>query len=245
MRTRLLFSAVLFYCWPVFGQKVIDITNADGYSIPDAQIAGMAGGEITSAVRYVKIKEGSPYFHEEWIKGALITTDGKAYTKLDIRLNLLDDEVNYKDSDGQEKIATTPLQAVIIGDSAYGTKYVFIRGDKWSVTDRTLSRSWVQVLVNDKVSLVRQIKKNVKVTTPYGSSTDEEAIIDIEVYYLQISGQFIRIRNWDALPILLQDKKDQIVQYIHSNHLRGRLPEEYAQVVSYYNSLISALPAKK
>jgi hypothetical protein len=102
----------------------------------------------------------------------------------------------------------------------------------------------VQVLVNDKVSLVRQIKKNVKVTTPYGSSTDEEVIADIEVYYLQISNQFIRIRNWDALPILLQDKKDQVLQYIHSNRLHGRLPEEYAQVVNYYNSLISAIPAK-
>jgi hypothetical protein len=48
---------------------------------------------------------------------------------------------------------------------------------------------------------------------------------------------FSPVKSLSALPDLLSDKKEELLQYISSNKLRGRSDGDYINLVSYYNSL--------
>ena len=115
----------------------------------------------------------------------------------------------------------------------------FIPGKPWTATDKSLEKAWLQVLVNDSVSLLLDIRKKLVESTPYASATAEETINDEETYWLQKGGNLVRVKHWSDLPALLGDKKGQVAKFIKENDLTGDAPIEYADVVAYYNTLLS------
>jgi|SRR6185437_6390249 len=224
-------------------QKVVDITHSDADVVRQQMINGLVGGQVITPVTYVKLTEGSPWFSDEWADGALLMTGGKVIEHLRLKLDLLQKEIHYKNADGQEMIATTPIRAVTLSSPA-GT-ITFVPGTPWRGIDKALDGAWLQVLVNDKVSLLHEIRKKMADNTPYGGSTVERTITDVHFFYLQINGKFLRIRSWSDLPALLGDKPQAVAAFIRDNHLKGRTPDEYAQVVTYYNTLIDSQKVTK
>ena len=238
MKSCLLLLLTVVLAADAGAQKVVDITQGDADVIGQERITGLVGGQVMSPVKYVKVIEGTPFFREEWLQGAIVLNGGTLLGHLDLRLDLLRHELHYKNGDGQEMIATTPVSAVTL--SAGGGNFTFVPGTPWREVDKALDGAWLQVLVNDKVSLLREDRKKLSENTPYGSSTTEQTISDADYYYLRMNGQFLRIRTWSRLPEMLGDRKKAVLEFIATNHLTGSTPEEYTQVVTYYNTLIDS-----
>src|ERR1051325_1278181 len=112
------------------GQTVIDVSKGDANVVGQEALAGMVGGVYFNLYKYVKVKEGSPYFMDDWSKGAIMLEGGKTIGHLEVKLNLLDNEVHYKGPDGKEMIASVPISEVLFGDSTTPTHYTFINGNK-------------------------------------------------------------------------------------------------------------------
>ena len=241
-----IFLAIAFFAIggvPAPAQRVVDITHSDADVVAQQRINGLIGGQVIPPVTYVKVTEGTPYFSDDWLYGTLLLSGGHVIDRLEIRLDLVQKEIHYKNADGQEMIATTPIRAVTLAAPA-GT-LTFIPGTPWRGIDNSLDGAWLQVLVNDKVSLLYETRKKVVDNTPYGGSTTERTITDVPFLYIQKDGNFLRIRNWSDLPALLTDKQQAIAAFILDNHLKGRTPDEYRQVVTYYNTLTDSLKTTK
>ncbi|HEY6899725.1 MAG TPA: hypothetical protein VI233_03745 [Puia sp.] len=217
------------------GQTVIDVSKGDANVVGQEALAGMVGGVYFNLYKYVKVKEGSPYFMDDWSKGAIMLEGGKTIGHLEVKLNLLDNEVHYKGPDGKEMIASVPISEVLFGDSTTPTHYTFINGNK--LADKSFTNVWLEVLVNDKVSLLHQLRKKIMTGASYGTATEEQTIQTIDFYYLQMDGKTQRIGSFSDLPGMFGGKKEQVAQFIKSGHLRGKTPSDYAQVVEYYNKL--------
>ncbi|MBS1659829.1 MAG: hypothetical protein JST68_02125 [Bacteroidetes bacterium] len=220
------------------GQTVIDVSKSDANVVGQEQLAGNVGGVYFNLIKYVKVKEGSPYFIDDWSKGAIVLPGGKTFNHLDIKLNLLDNEVHYMGADGKEMVASVPISEVLFGDSTTPTHYTFINGS--TLADQTLSNIWLEVLVNDKVSLMHQLRKKILTGSNYGSATEEQTIQTADFYYLQMNGKLQRVGSFSDLPGMFGWKKEMVAQFIKTNHLRGKSPTDYAQVVEYYNKLNAA-----
>lgn len=214
-------------------QKVVDVTRTDADVIGQERVNGLMGGQTIPLYQYVKLTEGTPFYKEDWSKGVIVLKDGHAYRDLELKLDLLHHEVHYKAPDGSEMIATAPIQMVSLDEA------MFIPGTPWKEMDKMLDSAWLRVLVNNKVSLLLEMRKKVRESTPYGSATTEEAIIDEDIYYLQMKGQLIRIRSWAELPGMFGDMKPTLIQYIKEHRLRGRSPGEYAQLIGFCNTLVT------
>src|ERR1700754_2235816 len=105
-----IFSAVL-----VLAQQVVDVAKIEyNQASSNGNITMSANGVLSSPVKFVRITSGTPYFSENWTKGTLVLEGGRAYSNLWLRLNLMDNEVDYKDVKGQEMTATTPIQYVFL-----------------------------------------------------------------------------------------------------------------------------------
>lgn len=140
-------------------------------------------------------------------------------------------------------MTTTPIRAVTL-NSNEGI-CTFVPGAPWKDVDNALDGAWLELLVNDNVSLLRQIRKKLNEEIPYGGSTAEQTITDFDFYYVQLKGRFVRLKGWSDLAGLFTDKRQQIDEYIRMNHLKGRSFKEYTQVVTYYNSLLNAQKVTK
>lgn len=235
MRSLLL---LLIICTGLFAraQKVIDITHADADVVGNERMRGLSGGSIFPADQYVKVKEGTPYYSDDWAMGTLVLDGGTTYQKLELKLDLLRHEVHYKDATDREMILTAPLREIVLYPGGLDARY-FILGKAWAGVDKKLADSWLQVLVNDKVSLMLDHRKKLVESTAYASSTVEQSIEDLEVYFLQKGGSCYRVTRWSELVGLLGDKSGPVARYIKENDLNGEAPIEYAQLVTYYNTL--------
>jgi hypothetical protein len=207
----------------------------DGDVVTQQVLTGLGPDHFSVTPKYARVTEGSPYFRDEWSEGSLLLENGKVAEHIQLRLDLFGKEIHYKNADSQEMILTTPTRAVMLM-GAEG-RIFFVPGTPWREIDKALDGAWLQVLVNDTVSLLHEIRKSMIDRTPFGGST-VSVISDFHIYYVQMNKKLIPIRSWSDLPGLFGDKKEEVTTFIHDHHLKGRAPEEYAQVVAYYNTLI-------
>jgi len=81
-----------------------------------------------------------------------------------------------------------------------------------------------------------QTLKKIHETIPYGTATTEQEILTINYYFLQMNNNFARFK-WEDWQDPFKDKKDQLAQFIKTNHLKGKTTEDYTKLVEYYNTL--------
>ncbi|HEV3325434.1 MAG TPA: hypothetical protein VG052_07500, partial [Puia sp.] len=58
-----------------------------------------------------------------------------------------------------------------------------------------------------------------------------------DFYFLSAKGLWMALTGWKDLQGYLDDKKDTIDKYIQDHHLKGKAPQDYIELVQYYNSL--------
>src|ERR1700722_6336066 len=237
MRHLLIAATSFLFCLTGRSQQVVNV-NSDNFSFSNRNNADISQ-MVHQPIKFVKITAGTPFFDDRWMKARLFDGNGDSYASHSVRLNLLDNDVSFLDADGTEMVTTIPVKKIQLTDTTTGTKYLFILGDRIPEADKAQAGVWLQVLVNDTVSLCRQIKKTIRETVPYGSSTTEREIVRVDIYFVHMNGSFIRLKDWSGLLQLFTDKKDAINQYIRDHHLNGKSADDYTQLVQYYNSIKS------
>lgn len=237
MNRMLTAAALVLLAFAGKAQKVIDVTTADGTGATDYNATSAVIGQLYTGIKYVRVTAGTPFFKEQFMKARLYDGAGGGYRSNAVRINLLDNEINFLAPDGREMIASSPVRRIILTDSATGSTYFFIWGRELNPADRALERVWLQVLVNDEISLCRQIKKKIHEAPSYGTATVEQDIITIDAYYLHTKTGLIPVRNWQDLQDQLQDQKAILTQYIHDHHLKGRSVDDYIQLVTACNAV--------
>jgi len=213
-------------------QKTVDVTTNDINAL-STSFFNVVGGEPFVLAKFTKLVEGTPYFKEEWMKGNIIINGEKEYTGIYLKLDLFDNEVHYQDPKGIEMIATGLVQKIILFDTAAQQVFNFVNGVYIQANSRV--KGWYQLLVNGKASLFKQINKQLRENKPYGSATIEQSIISSSHYYILYNGIFTEIKKIRDLPGILNDKKEEVVQYI--KNLSGKSDDDFENVINYFNGL--------
>ncbi|HVU97950.1 MAG TPA: hypothetical protein VHE34_22155 [Puia sp.] len=217
-------------------QRVIDVNSTDGAGATDYSASSAVMGQLYTGLKFVRVTAGTPFFKEQFMKAVLFDDGGGRYRCNAVRINLLDNEINFLGADGRENVATSPVRRIILTDSTNGANYYFIWGLELTPPDKSLEKVWFQVLVNDETTLCRQIKKKIHETPSYGTATTDQDILSIDAYWLHRNGKLTAVRNWDDLLNQLQDQKPMLTQYIHDHHLKGKSADDFTQVVTAYNA---------
>lgn len=231
----LFFILALIVQLTIYAQRVIDVNKTDDKTI-NGNFNYSVNGVPVSAVKYVRLTEGSPYFMDKWMNGEVYFEDGTGYTSLLLKIDLFENEVRYLASTGEEMIVNTPLKKIFLKDSATGISYSFINSsfikNKSFVNDK-----WLQVLVIDSVSLFKMVKKTISEYLPYGSSTYEQKMNATATYIVSTSTKNIEIKKIKELPEALADKKKLIENYIDLHKLSGKSDADFISLIIYYNSV--------
>lgn len=211
------------------------------YSTTDSRVVmSTVNGQTYFPTEYAKLTSGSPFFRDQWMKGELVDGSGKIYAGNLVKLDLLDNRVNFLDAaSGKEMVVDAPIKWIRLTDTTKGVTYMFVLGDQLPSAKKVQAGIWFQVLVNDKVSLCHEMRKSTHENVVYGQGKETSITTD-DLYFIQYKGLFIPITGWKNLQSYFDDKKDAIDQYISAHHLKGKAPADYTDLVQYYNSIANS-----
>jgi hypothetical protein len=220
-----------------FSQRTVDVTNGDTRVGQNALV--VVSGTPFVNEKYVSLVEGSPYFNEEWLKGVLVGQNGQEYKGLQIKLDLIENSIHYKDEKGNELITTTPIKEVVLTD-ALGNNYKFVHSSSLPETATNLKKGWYLWLCSGTASLYKYYDKNILEHTPYNSATTEQKVRTTEKYLVLYNNAFVEVKKLKDAPAVLANKKTELEEFLKNKDSKDlSLDDRFLALVEYYNSLFT------
>ena len=217
-------------------QKVVDVDKeAAGSATVFNYMYTVAGTPFVNA-KFARVVEGSPFFNEQMMKGAIILSEGKEYRNILARINLLDFQVNYIGDKQIELVASTPIREVVLWDTISNKDYRFISSNFIEAAEKP-EKDFYELLQAGKVELYKQHKKQLLESKPYGSATVEQRIQTEIFYFVLKEKQWKRIKKLKDLTTLLNDKATDIAKFTSDNKISGDNQANFESVIAHYNSL--------
>lgn len=179
----------------------------------------------------VDLKEGSPFFQDNWSTGKIVTQEGKAFQILNLKLNLIENKAHYKDSTGKEMVIGAALKEIQLQTA---------KGDKLFVNGNSLPKQkqgWFLLLVNDTLTLLKGFKKTVETHTSYGSAP-EYSIKTLESYFVYLNNVERDVKKPQDFVQLLPSKKAEIETEIKRIGSKVGKDELLTLVALYCNQLL-------
>ena len=182
---------------------------------------------------------GSAYLFPDFKFTTIELADGRKYANVKARLNLVEHEVNFIASNGEEGyIGKGMVKSFLINDTTrQGIKtYSFQTG--FPKTDNQTVIHFYQLLASGKIALVKSINKNIEERLNELSGEKSKEFAVRENLYLLIGGELKRVKKEASFFLsAMEDKKDLVSQFISSNKLNFKTEDQLLRVVEYYNSL--------
>ena len=234
---RLLICGCFSTIWlNAISQKTVDV---------DKEIAGAGalsyvytvGGTPFVTAKFARLVEGSPFFTEQMMKGAIILSEGKEYKDIFLRLNLLESQVNYLSDKKIEMVATTPIKEVVLWDTIQNKDHRFIFSSYIGSTE-IQDKDFYELLQAGTAELYKHHKKRLLESKPYGSATVEQSIQTELRYYVLHKKQWVRIKKLKDLSALFYNKKTEIQKFITEKKL-GDDQAGFEALTYYYNSIMA------
>ncbi|MCU0333957.1 MAG: hypothetical protein MUF62_02775 [Chitinophagaceae bacterium] len=156
-------------------------------------------GQMLVMNKYSDVVDGTPYLFDEWQPGAIILYNNVVVENLRLKLNLLDNELYYKDSSGAELSAVTPVKYIVFKHVGNDTSAIFMAQQSVEF-DR---KGWFQVLATGKASLLKERTKKLIESKQYASATLDRSITTDVRYYVLRQGKLHLVKTVaDVLAVL-------------------------------------------
>jgi len=186
---------------------------------------------LFNPVKYVRVVEGTPFFDTTWMQGTATTPDGNKTKATPMRLNLLDNEVNYRDASGNEMIATIALKTLKLTQAATSKSWQFEYFGKAAPADQP--GGWMEILTTTpQAVLYKRQYKQILESKPYGSSITEQRVNTSLKYYLLYNQQLQEIKKSDDLLKIAPDKAGPLQTAIKETKGKNDKDNYYLQIIN-------------
>jgi len=182
---------------------------------------------------------GSVYDNTEYQLAKIILKDGRVYNDVKTRINLLEQEVNFIASNGQEGFLGKGMASEITYiDSKTETQVLKVFQCGFPPIDNQNRISFYQILLNGKTSLLKSVYKSIQERNNDMSGERFKEFATYENMYLLKEGTMVRIKKDKSnLIALLQDQNQSIKKYIDDQKLNLKNEAHLIALVKYYNTL--------
>jgi hypothetical protein len=182
---------------------------------------------------------GSVYDQNDYHLARITLKDGRVYNDVKTRINLLEQEVNFIASNGQEGFLGKGMASEIAYiDSQKETQDIKIFQCGFPPIDNQNRISFYQILFNGKTSLLKSVYKSIQERNNEMSGERFKEFATYENIYLLKEGTMSRIKkDKSSILAIFQDKKEAIAKYIEAQKLNLKNEAHLIDLVKYYNSL--------
>jgi hypothetical protein len=211
----------ILWCLLLLGQCTLAQTNTNQTELTNEDVSG------------------NPYLFKDWCNGTVRFTSGRVMNQFKLKFDVFKNQLLLQFNGSAFAAESKVDEFVIYPKSKSKDSLVFRKG--FPATEKASEHTFYQVLFQDKVQLLRLFFRNVieeqklVVTNGRTSRHMEEG----ERYFLlQNNNLTLLPASRSELAATFPDKKDQLAEFINSQQLKMRNPEDYVAVVRKYNELI-------
>lgn len=181
---------------------------------------------------------GNPYIIREWSDGAVKFTSGRVVYQFKLRFDCVRNMLLLQ-FQGSTFAAESKVKEFVIYTQKKKDSLVFRKG--FPSVDKGTDNTYYQVLLEDKLQLVRLVSKNIVEEKELVSSTNATRghLEEEEKYYLLKDGVMIHLpAGKEEILKALPDKADALSAFINEKRLRFRTPEDYTLLAKKYIELM-------
>ena len=182
---------------------------------------------------------GSAYLYPNFKFATIELKDGRTYNNVQARLNLVEHEVNFIASNGEQGyIGKGMVTSILFNDTTKeGIKSLFFQTGFTAIDNQTAIHFY-QVIVSGKLSLLKSMNKNIEERLNELSGEKSKEFAQRENLYVLNEGSLKRVKkDADFFINTMANQKEAINQYIRSNKLNFKNEEHLKKLVEFYNSL--------
>src|SRR5690349_12115000 len=117
-------------------QKVADVSKED---VNVNNFFYVVGGEPVGNTKFVRLKEGTPFFTDRWLNSNIILNSGATFKNIPAKVNLMENQVHFLDIKGQEMITTSPIKEIILSNDTKDSLFRFVHA---SAVSQTVKDGW-------------------------------------------------------------------------------------------------------
>jgi hypothetical protein len=180
---------------------------------------------------------GYPYFVNGFRQSKVTLSGNRVYSGVDVLIDLEHQEIHVRYGGSKEMVVEDGLIkeiSMIDTVSAKPAYYLFRTG--YPAIDRNNEKTIYEVVVNGKLSLIRQVKKVlVKDKNPVSGEENNE-YKEYATYYFFKEGNILPYTK-DNLAVLTGDKEEKVAAYIKSEKINVKKISSVTELINYYNSL--------
>lgn len=228
MKAYLLFS-VLIYC-------TLPVAKAQGTDNAGRQLVDRNNGNLLYLSRYESIK-GTQFYNDEWLNGSLIAANGAAYKNLQIKFDAYSNKVVINRNDSAFEVVPPPKEIRLFPAGNSSDTLVFKNG--YSISQKIRPGTYLQVLAEGKITLLKFIRKDIEEYTEYGDATKFKRFTDMYRYYVYTGGDgFGEIKiSQKGLEDILHAQWPAVQSYLIQQKLNQKDEKSWMMAVKYYNTL--------
>lgn len=202
-----------------------------------AQVIEDANGRPILERQYTDV-QGSPYFSDSWQQGSVKMRNGKAYKDVELKYDLVSDEVFFKNAKGDMLGFVDPVvEFNLLTADGTGAGVLSFRNGYKPLADAT-SKTYYQILSDGQTPFAKRVSKKMMESTPYSSATIVKTFGEVTNYYIIKNGQPVKIKkDKKALFAALGDYSAELDEVIRSKKLSLKSDTDFVVLMNYYNSL--------
>ena len=226
-----MYKQVLFFFITVAVVAAMPL-NVKGQFMQDVQ------GKVVRSIKYTDV-QGNPYLFEQWVNGTIRLGNGKSYTNVPLRYDIVSDELQYKDnkSDQALNFIDPVVEFQLMPGTESGESPMIFRNGFIS-DDGTSVKAYYQVLFDGALKLLKRNTKVIFETREYSSAITTKTFREEEYYYLYKGNKTVRIKK-DKKQVLatLADRATELEAFIKNNALNLKNESDLVRLIAHYNSL--------
>lgn len=178
---------------------------------------------------------GSPYFDTEFNPADILLVGGQKYENVQVKLNLLSNEVLFKSDHGAELAILPAIQSVLLKKN--GERFLFEFG--YPNFDKQNTKTIYQVLAKGEISVLKYYFVQVTEAKPYSSATmlrTIEKFPKLFVYNKNIGLQRAP-KTTEEITAIFKNEHERLNKIIRNNQLKIKKEEDLLQCITMFNQL--------
>jgi hypothetical protein len=191
---------------------------------------------------YIKttyVADGSPYLFDEYNFAEITSVNGIVYRQVRVKLNMVDNQVQYMSDKGEELVASLPIKKIrFLSAVDEDQKRVSITVESFGEALNSSGSAIYEVVDSGKVMLLKKTVINTRDEKKYGEATITRHFEKVKSDYLYINHEIKKIEKGKSFFLTaLADKQKEIEAFIDNNKLKCKGTGDYKMIISYYNSI--------
>ncbi len=176
---------------------------------------------------------GSPFFETDFYPADVVLVNGQHYEGVEVKINLLSNEVIFKTDDGKELAIISGIKSVQL--NKHGTRFLFEFG--YPVFEKQNAKTIYQVLTKGETTVLKYYFVQVTEAKPYSSATmlrTIEKFPKLFVYNKNIGLQRAPKSEEDILAVF-KNEAAQVNKIIAGNKLKIKKEEDLIKCIDLLN----------